>query len=297
MIHQHEHNNGQTETKNLKVAFILNMLFTVVEIIGGILTNSIAILADALHDLGDSLSLGLAWYFQNLSNKKSNKNYTYGYKRYTLIGALVNASVLLVGTVFIISETIPRIFNPQVANAPGMVLLSILGIVINGAAVLRLKKGKTINERVVMLHLLEDVLGWFAVLVGAIIMYFFNWPIIDPILSLAIAAYVLFNVFHNLKDVFRILLQGVPDNVDHADVTKYLKSIDEIKGLHDLHIWSLDGQYNILSVHTVIDRNYDIEKIPQLKAKIRHGLEDLNVQHATIEIDLENEDCKCECTE
>ncbi len=291
MGHHHGHDHGKTETTNIKVAFFLNLLFTIVEIIGGFFTNSMAILADALHDLGDSLSLGLAWYFQRLSNKKSNKSFTYGYKRYTLIGALVNATVLLVGSVIIISETVPRLFNPQVAHAPGMMLLAVLGIIINGAAVIRLKRGNTINERVVMLHLLEDVLGWIAVLVGAIIMYFFDWPIIDPILSLGIASYVLFNVFRNMRDVMKILLQGVPDNVEHKEVTEYIASIEEIIDFHDLHIWSLDGQFNILSIHTVVNRSFEIDQIPALKLKIREGLKPLNIHHATIEIDLEKEDC------
>lgn len=292
MGHNHGHTLEESNTENIRTAFFLNIFFTLVEIIGGFLTNSVAILADALHDLGDSLSLGLAWYFQKISNRKSNKKYTYGYKRYTIVGALVNAIVLLTGTIVMLYEIIPRLFHPEVSNAKGMIALAVLGILVNGAAVFKLKKGSTINERVVMLHLLEDVLGWIAVLIGAIIMYFFDWPIIDPILSAAIAVYILINVFKNLKSVMHVLLQGVPENVNHNEVELILNKNENILSFHDLHIWSLDGNYNILSIHIVVSNNQDPSNFPELKSELRHELEHHNIHHATIEVDIEGELCE-----
>jgi len=188
------HNHHHHTTENIKVAFFLNLSFTVIELVGGLLTNSMAILSDALHDLGDSVSLGLAWYFQRIAQKKSDLSYSYGYKRFSLLGAFINSLILSVGSIFILVEAIPRLFDPKQPDASGMIILAIIGVIVNGFAVLRLKKGKSINEKVVSLHLLEDVLGWLAVLIGSIVMYFFNLPVIDSLLSIGIAIFILLNV-------------------------------------------------------------------------------------------------------
>ena len=211
----HDHNHDQDHAEgNIKVAFFLNLAFTVIEIFGGFYTNSIAIMSDAVHDLGDSISLGLAWYFQNLSKKGRDHNYSYGYRRFSLLGAIINSTILFAGSIFIIKEAIPRILNPQVAHAEGMIYFALFGIAVNGLAAYKMMRGKTMNERVVYLHLLEDVLGWVAVLIGAIIMFFFDIPEIDAILSILIAGYILFNVVKNIKKTMNILLQGVPSDVD-----------------------------------------------------------------------------------
>ena len=192
--HNHSHNHSEG---NIKIAFFLNLGFTIVEIIGGLYTNSLAILSDALHDLGDSLSLGLSWYFQRLSKKGSTKKFSYGYKRFSLLGAIINSIVLVVGSIFILSKAIPELFNPEETNAQGMLYLAILGVVVNGAAVFKLRKGKSLNEKVVSLHLLEDVLGWVAVLIGSIVMIYFDLPFVDPLLSILISIFVLYNVYRN----------------------------------------------------------------------------------------------------
>ena len=293
-MHQHQHGHHHPEsTQNIKIAFFLNLGFTIIEIIGGIFTNSVAILADALHDLGDSFSLGLAWYFQKLSGKGRDEKYSYGYKRFSLLGALVNSIILVVGSVFILSETIPRILHPEETNALGMIGLAILGVLVNGAAVFKLQKGSSMNERVVSLHLLEDVLGWIAVLIGSILIYFFEWFWIDPILSVLINIYVLWNVFKNLKSSLQIILQAIPADTDAQKVEKYLCQLPEIKAIHDLHIWSLDGEYNILTVHLILEKELLFETIQALKTKIRHDLEHLNIEHVTLEFELE----ECEMME
>ncbi len=296
MPHQHEHSHAHPHSGNgnISVAFFLNLGFTIVELVGGLFTNSIAIISDAVHDFGDSLSLGLAWYFQRLSKKGSTKQYTYGYKRFSLLGAIINSVVLVVGSVYILLEAIPRLRAPQETNAAGMLLLAVIGILVNGAAVLRTRKARSINERVVSLHLLEDVLGWAAVLVGSIVMHFTGWTIIDPLLSIIIACFVLFNVFKNIRQVLPILLQGTPADVDREHIIRALQGLDQVGGIHDLHIWSLDEEYNVLTVHVALAAVLPVPEIADLKSKIRSILKGEGVQHATIELEMPDEVCGLE---
>ena len=289
--HTHNHNHSPGEKSSIGLAFCLNLSFTIIELIGGFLTNSIAIISDAVHDFGDSLSLALAWYLQKLSKKGSTKQYSYGYKRFSLLGAIINCIVLVVGSIYILSEAIPRLFSPQETSAKGMFLLAILGVIVNGIAVLRTRKGKSINERVVSLHLLEDVLGWAAVLVGSVIMYFTGWTIIDPILSLAIACFVLFNVFKNIRQVLPILLQGTPIKIEQEHLMEEIKKIENIADIHDLHIWSLDEEYNVVTVHIILKETATMENLVELKRKVRSVLKAEGIQHATIEFETPNEPC------
>lgn len=289
--HNHNHDHHHSDIENLKVAFFLNLLFTIIEIIGGFFTNSIAILSDAVHDLGDSLSLGLAWYFQRISKKKADTNFSYGYKRFSILGAIINSIVLIVGSVFILSEALPRLFHPEETNAKGMFFLAILGVIVNGAAVFRLKKGNSINEKVVSLHLLEDVLGWLAILIGSVVMYFFNISILDPIMSIGIALFVIFNVYKNISQTMRIILQGIPKEMDITQISTNLLQFDEISDLHDLHLWSVDGSYNILTIHIVLKNTLDFENLSLLKLKIRKTLETIGIQHVTIEFETKDENC------
>ena len=292
MGHQHNHRQNHA-TGNIKVAFFLNLSFTIIEFIGGFYTNSLAIMSDAVHDLGDSLSLGMSWYFQKLSNKKANKYFSYGYGRFSLLGAIINSFVLIIGSIFIIKEAIPRISSPEVSDAKGMMWFAILGIIVNGAAVLKLKKGTSINERVVSLHLLEDVLGWVAVFIASIIMQFWELPILDPILSLLIAGYILFNVFKNIKESFKIILQAVPNQLSTSDIEKALLAFDEIEAIHDCHLWTLDGEFNIATIHIIANEpNFTWEKAKMLKQQIRKVLHDqFHLEHVTLELESSIEDC------
>ena len=289
--HGHNHSHSHDSGSNIGVAFFLNLSFTFIELIGGMMTNSIAIISDAVHDFGDSLSLGLAWYFEKLSKKGSTKQYSYGYKRFSLLGAIITSVVLILGSVYIVSEAIPRLISPQETNAKGMFLLAILGIVVNGAAVLRTRKGSSINERIVSLHLLEDVLGWAAVLVGSVVMYFTELTIIDPILSVGIAFFVLFNVFVNIRQTLPILLQGTPVTIEREHIVEKIKTIEAIENIHDLHIWSLDEEYNILTVHVILKEKLPLEKLTELKKNIRDVLKEEKIQHATIEFETKDENC------
>lgn len=292
MGHHHSHGHNHA-TGNIKVAFFLNLTFTIIEFIGGFFTNSLAIMSDAVHDLGDSLSLGMSWYFQKLSNKKANTSFSYGYGRFSLLGAIINSIVLIIGSIFIITEAIPRIITPEEADANGMMWFAILGIIVNGAAVFKLRQGTSINERVVSLHLLEDVLGWVAVLIASIIMQFWDVPILDPILSLLIAAIVLFNVYKNIKESFKIILQGVPNKISTEEIEKVLIAFDEIDTVHDCHVWTMDGEFNIATIHIIVNKtNYTLEESRILKQKIRKTLNNkFHLEHVTLELETSIEDC------
>ena len=287
----HYHHNSENEARNISFAFFLNLAFTIIEIIGGILTNSVAILANALHDLGDSLSLGLAWYFQRLSNRGRDEKFSYGYKRFSILAALINSLILVVGSVFILFETIPRLINPEVVDAKNMIFLSILGVIVNGAAFIRLRSGVTLNEKVVSLHILEDVLGWIAVLVGSVIMYYTSFHILDPMLSIGIAAFILFNVYKNIRSVLKIFLQAIPDNIEQSALKQYFSGLDEIAAYHDLHLWSMDGNYHILTVHLVLRKELSSEAISTLKRQIRHELDRMGFSHVTMEFEYPSEKC------
>jgi len=284
----HHHQQGDhactesRDTKNLSRAFFLNLTFTIIEIIGGVLTNSVAVLADAVHDLGDSLSLGIAWYLQKLSKRKPDTQFTYGYQRFSLLGASITALVLIIGGVLILSETIPRVWNPQAAHATGMIGLALLGILVNGLAVLQTQGGKSLSEQMVSWHLLEDVLGWVAVLIGGVIMYFFEVPFIDPLLSIGITLWVLYNVFRHLIKVVRILLLAVPTGVDVAEVRLILKELEGVEAIKQLQIWSLDGNEHVLTTQLRVPGVLSVKELATLKVTAMKALHPLGFKQVTI---------------
>lgn len=294
MAHDHSHHHHDHTTGNIVTAFFLNLGFAIIELIGGLLTNSVAILSDALHDFGDSISLGVAWYLQRLSNKKGDQYYSYGYKRFSLLGAIFISVVLLVGSVFVIQASVERIINPEPSNAQGMFILAILGIAVNGAAIFRLKKGNSLNEKAVMLHFMEDVLGWIAVFIVSVVMMFVNIPILDPILSLCISAWVLTNVYKNLKASFKILMQKSPSEVDSSHLLAEIEKIEEVKSLHDVHLWTLDGERHVITLHVVTCCKITVEEMASVKNKIRVLCKQFGIYHATIEFETENEQCEFE---
>ena len=291
MAHPTHHNESE---ENIRTAFFLNLCFTIIEFVGGFLTNSMAILSDAVHDLGDSFSVGLSWYFQRLAKKGRDEEYTYGYKRFSLLGAIINSLILVVGSVVILFNAVPRLFHPEQPDSGGMLILAVLGVTINGAAVLRLKRGYSLNERVISLHLLEDVLGWAAILIGALVMHFVDVPVLDPILSIAITLYVLFHVYSNIKESLHIILQGAPIDIKIDEIKKEILSLDNVDSVHDLHIWSADGEYNVMTVHVVLKRVLSMNELQRLKNKIREKMQAMKVQHSTIEFEMPGENCEME---
>jgi cobalt-zinc-cadmium efflux system protein len=295
MAHHHHEHHHERATKNIALAFFLNLSFCIIELIGGLFTNSIAILSDALHDLGDSVALGLAWIFQKIAGRKPTAQYTYGYRRFSLLSATINSIILLTGSIFVLYESVRRVLSPAEPNARGMLLLAILGVIINGAVIFRLKKGNSVNERVVSLHLIEDVLGWVAVLIVSIVMLFFDVPVLDPLLSVGISIYILYNVYRNLKTIFRVVLQGTPTNVDEKEIAGKLKNLPGVTDIHDLHIWTMDSEYNVLTVHLIIDEPQGIARQQQIRSETHLLLKGMGIQHSTIEIEYADENCEwCE---
>jgi cobalt-zinc-cadmium efflux system protein len=294
MAHNQKHNHDNS-VRNIKIAFFLNLFFTIIEFIGGFLTNSVAIMSNALHDLGDSFSLGLAWFLENFSSRKRTDQFSYGYKRFSLLGAFINGIILFIGSLFILTEAIPRLINPETSNAHGMLLLAIFGIVVNGIAFYKTAKGNTMNEKVISLHLLEDVLGWVTVFIISIVMIFTQISILDPILSILITFYILFGVLKNLKATALLFLQAAPKNLDVKIIDRELKKDSFIHGVHDTHIWSLDGEKHILSAHVIINKNSSKKDIEKIKYKLKQRLKDIGIEHSTLEIEFEDEICAGYC--
>lgn len=288
MSHHHQHNHS---TNNIRVAFFINLGFALAEIVGGALTNSTAIISDAVHDFGDSISLGMAWFLGSYSEKEGTQEYTYGYRRYSLLGALINSIVLISGGLFVLSEAIPRLINPEPFDAQGTVFIAIIGIIINGAAVLRLRGSQSINAQVVTWHLLEDVLGWIAVFIMGIISLFVDIPILDPILSTLITLYVLYNAIRNLRRTMSLFLQASPNDLDIQSVDDQLRQINGVEKTHHTHLWSLDGEHNVFTSHLIVKSGISVNEVVIIKKKARDVIKDLNIEHATIEIEFDEEDC------
>lgn len=289
MTHNHVHNGGTAA--NLRMAFFLNLAFTLLEIVGGVMTNSVAILSDAVHDLGDSISLGLAWQLDRVAQRDGDQQFSYGYRRFSLLGAVITTVVLIVGSIFILSEAIPRLLAPQQTNAKGMVLFALLGVAVNGFAAMRLRGEKTLNARVVALHLIEDVLGWVAVLVVSIVLLFTDFYILDPLLSILITIYILYNVLKNLKETLALFLQAVPENVDVVSIDERLSEMEHVCSTHHTHVWSLDGEHHVLTSHIVVDEDVSKEQVLCLRKEILELVRELAFAHSTIEIEFGDDDC------
>jgi len=283
-------------TSNLWLAFILNISFTLVEFIGGYWTNSMAILADAVHDLGDSIAIGSALLLERLASRKRDAVYSYGYRRLSPLSALITSTILLGGSVYMILESVPRILEPEPVRSLEMIGFAILGVTVNGWAAFRLRKTHgNLNQRAVMLHLLEDILGWAAVLVGAVLIHTLQWSFLDGWLSLGIALFIAFQALKNLYRLGRIFLQGIPYNIDVQRIEQHIRTIHSVRKIHDLHVWTLDGVQHILTVHIVVDQaTHSPDSLMQLKQDVRAYLQEEGITHATIELEYPDEPCALE---
>lgn len=278
--------------KNILIAFLLNFLFSIIEFIGGIFTNSIAIISDSIHDIGDAMSIGISYLLERKSNKKPDNKYTYGYVRYSVLGSIITTFILIGGSILVIYNATLRLFNPVEINYNGMILFAIMGVIINFLAAYFTKDGDSLNQRAVNLHMLEDVLGWVVVLIGAIIMRFTDIKIIDPILSIGVALFILINSLKNLKEIVDIFLEKIPDNININEIKKHLLEIDGVIDVHHIHIRSIDGFSNYATMHIVVDCDYK-----EVKLKVKEELEEHGIGHTTIEFEEKDENCdsrKCE---
>lgn len=284
--HDHDgHRHALSVGRRIGVAFFLNLGFALLEIAGGLWTNSMAILADALHDLGDSLALGLTWRFSHISKRKGDAAYTFGYRRFVLLGVLVMGAVLFSCGLLVIARSIPRLLRPEEAHAGGMILLAIVGVLVNGIAAWRMMGGSSLSDRVVTWHFIEDVLGWIAVLIAAIAMHVWAIFILDPILSIAITLYVLWNVGKRLKETFGVLLQRVPEGLSVEQLETELRTVPGVLGIHHTHMWSQDGEHHVLSTHVLCDPQASVLESATLRNAIKGRLRKLGIPHATIEME------------
>ena len=269
--------------KNILIAFILNIAFSIFEFFGGLITNSVAILSDSVHDMGDALSIGISFFLEKKSKKHADNKYTYGYVRYSVLGGVITTTILLVGSILVIIGAIKRLFNPVEVNYSGMIIFAIVGVVLNFIAAYVTKDGDSINQKSVNLHMLEDTLGWVVVLIGAIIMKFTDISIIDPVMSIGVAIFILIHSIKNLKKVLDLFLEKTPDNVNTSELTKHLLKIDGVDDIHHIHVWSIDGYNNYATMH-IVTKSKNISKV---KKEIREELEEHNIGHAILETEDE----------
>lgn len=294
--HSHIHSHSHSSDRNILVAFFLNLFFIFVEIAGGLITNSFAILSDAVHDFGDCVAIGFAYLMEKYSNKEPDEKYTYGYRRYSLLSAIITSVILIVGSVAVIAGSVGRMRRPEEVQGLGMVIIAVFGVVVNGIAVAKTHKGTGANEKAISLHLLEDVLGWVAVLVGSVLIYLFEWYFIDGILSVLIAGFLLYESSKNIKEIFAVLLEKTPDDID---VKSFKEAVDELEGVentHHLHIWSLDGEKTVATMHIRLEKNADIHTYARVKSQVEQISRCYCIEHLTIQIDLAEEGCSGGCT-
>ena len=272
--------------KNILIAFILNLLFSIFELVGGFFTGSIAILSDSFHDFGDALSIGISYFLEKKSKKEPNKKYTYGYIRFSVAGSIISTTILFVGSIFIIYEAAIRIIHPVEINYNGMLIMAIVGVIINIFATYFTREGDSLNQKAVNLHMLEDVLGWLVVLIGSIIMKFTSISIIDPILSIAVSIFILFHTCKYMKKILDIFLEKTPENINLDEIKKHLLEIDGVNGVHHIHVRSIDGYNNFCTLHIIV-KEYD----SKIKAKVKEELKEHGIGHSTVEFELESEGC------
>ena len=272
--------------KKILIAFCLNLFFSVFEFIGGAITGSIAIISDSIHDLGDSISIGASFIFEKISGKKPDDKYTYGYYRYSVLGSVVQSVILLSGSVMVGYKAILRLINPTTINYNGMIIFGIIGVAVNFIAAYFTSGGKSLNQKAINLHMLEDVFGWIIVLISAIVMKFTDWTFLDAILSIALAIFIIMGALKNLKSVLSIFLERTPDNIDMEEIKKHLLSLNGVKDVHHLHIWSMDGYQNGATLHVVTDEDFSI-----IKKKIKEELSEHGISHSTVELEKTNEKC------
>ena len=272
--------------KNILIAFLLNLSFSVFEFVGGIFTGSIAILSDALHDIGDAAAIGLSYFLERKSSRQPDESHTYGYARYSVLGGFITTVILLAGSVAVIFGAVKRLMNPAEINYDGMIIFALVGAVVNFLAAYFTHEGDSINQKAVNLHMLEDVLGWIVVLVGAVVMRFTDFYIIDPLMSIGVAVFILINAVRNLRLVADLFLEKTPEGVSVAEIREHLLKIDGVADVHHIHIRSLDGHRHYATMHIVADGDLYL-----IKDKVRAELCEHGIVHSTLEIETIDEHC------
>lgn len=272
--------------KNILIAFILNLSFSLFEIIGGFFTGSVAIISDAVHDLGDAASIGISYFLEKKSKKQPDETYTYGYARFSVIGGVITTIILISGSVMVIYNAVLRIMSPVEINYNGMIVFAVVGVLVNFFAAYFTREGDSLNQKAVNLHMLEDVMTWLVVLVGAIIMRFTDVSIIDPIMSMVVSLFIFINAIKNLKAVLDLFLEKIPDNISIDEIKEHILKIDGVIDVHHIHIRSMDGYNNYATMHIVTEADHHT-----IKDKVREELREHGIGHATLEIENKDEHC------
>lgn len=296
MANDHIHLHSDTAGRNILSAFFINLTFTVISLIGGWLTNSMAIISDSIHDLGCTLSIALAWVFERIAGHTPTPRFTFGYRRFTLLGAFVNAFILLGGASIVLYESFGRMASPEEVNAEGMLWFALLAILCKGLAVWRTWKGASVNQRMVSLHLLGDCLGWVAVLLASIVMMFVEIPLLDPILSVCISLYILYNVVRNLIVAFRIVLEGVPVTIDYLTLKAEMKALGGVDEIEALRIWSMDNVHHAATVALTTTLT-TLEEVEAMKSSLRQLLIQHSIELSVIEVSAKVDSTSCSKTQ
>lgn len=270
--------------KNILIAFILNLSFSLFELIGGMFTHSVAILSDSIHDFGDAVSIGFAYVLEKKSRRQADDRHTYGYRRYSVLGGLITTVILIVGSIVMIWEAVERIITPVEINYRGMIWLAVIGVVVNVIAAYVTREGDSLNQKSVNLHMLEDVLGWIVVLIGAIVMNFTDIGILDSLMSIGVALFIFCHALKNLRQMIDLFLEKTPADIDIAHLKSHLLEIEGVEDVHHLHIRSMDGYNHYATLHVVTHA----ADLPRLKAMIREELAEHHIVHAVIETETEN---------
>lgn len=276
--------------RNILIALLLNLLFSIFEIVGGIFTGSVAIISDAVHDMGDATSIAIAYILERKSKKQPDDVYTYGYARYSVVGSVITTMILLLGSCAVIYNAFLRLISPTEINYNGMIIFAVVGAAVNFCAALFTRDGHSMNQRAVNLHMLEDVLGWIVVLAGAVVMRFTGFSRIDPILSVCVAVFILIHAIRNLKDALDLFLEKTPKGIDPEEIRQHILAIDGVSGVHHIHVWSLDGYNNYATMHVVTDADPH-----RIKDEIRNELREHGIGHVTLELEGKEEHCHEEC--
>ena len=267
--------------KNILIAFILNITFAILEIIGGLITNSISIISGSVHDITDSFSIAFSYLLERKSRHKPNYKYTYGYIRYSVLSAFITTIILILGSLLVIYNAIIRLINPIIINYDGMIIISLIGILFNFLAVKKTKGGHSLNQEAVNLHLLQDVLSWIVVLLGATIIKITKINYIDSIMSLIISIYIIFHALKHLKMVLDLFLEKTPNNINIRKIKKDLLEKQNIIDINNIHVWSIDGHDNYATLHVVIND----DEVEEIEKVIKEYLKKENISHTTIEIE------------
>lgn len=272
--------------KNILIAFILNFAFSIFEFLGGILTGSVAIVSDAIHDIGDAASIGVSWFLEKKSQKQPDEQYTYGYLRYSVLGSLITTLILIFGSGTVIIQAVSRIISPRSIRYSGMILFALVGVCVNFGAAFFTREGDSLNQKAVNLHMLEDVLGWLVVLVGAVVMGLTGWTLLDPIMSIGVAIYILIHAVRNLKQITDLFLMKTPGGIRIEEIRRHIRSLDGVLDVHHLQIWSMDGQNHYATMHVVTDAEPHRTKETVRQVLLAHG-----IGHVTLELERSGEHC------